>query len=94
MPSRDGIFQLDAAVGDYLQTDHRQGYREAGRFLRRCLGQLEACQGIRPGVGQVCMPGRALKELPAYSRVPINHKTSPRGRIKLSVSAYSRHLLP
>lgn len=31
------------------------------------------------------MPGRVLKELPAYSHVPINHKTSPRGRIKLSV---------
>lgn len=44
---------VDAVVGEYLQMDHRQGYRKAGRSLRRCLGQLEAYQGIRPGVGQV-----------------------------------------
>lgn len=32
------------------------------------------------------MPGRVLNELPAYLHVLINHKVSPRGRIKLSIS--------
>lgn len=37
------------------------------------------------------VPGRILNELPAYLHVLINHKMSPRGRIKLSISLY---LLP
>lgn len=37
------------------------------------------------------MPGRVLNELPVHLHVLINHKMSPRGRIKLSVSVY---LLP
>lgn len=32
------------------------------------------------------MPGRVLNELPAYLHVLINHKMSPRGGIKLSIS--------
>lgn len=34
------------------------------------------------------VPGRILNELPAYLHVLINHKMSPRGRIKLSISLY------
>lgn len=70
----------------WRHTDHR----EAGGGPSRCLGQSapppRTCQGCGPGVRWGPMPGRALNELPAYLHVLINHKMSPRGRIKLSVS--------
>jgi len=66
-----------------------QSHREAGGGLGRCLGQSGGpctCQGSGLGVRQGSMPGRVLNELPAYLHVLINHKMSPRGRIKLSIS--------
>lgn len=40
------------------------------------------------------MPGRVSNELPAYLHVLINHKMSPRGSIKLSISLSFLPLLP
>lgn len=72
-------------AGEYLQPDHR----EAGGALRICLAQpetLSTCQEIRPDVGPASMPRRVLSELPDHLCVLINHKMSPRGRIKLLAS--------
>lgn len=44
------------------------------------------CQGSGPGMRRGPVPGRILNGLPAYLHVLINHKMSPRGRIKLSIS--------
>lgn len=44
------------------------------------------CQGSGPGMRRGPVPGRILNELPAYLHVLINHKMSPRGRIRLSIS--------
>ena len=72
-----------------------QSHREAGGGLSRCLGQSGGpctCQGSGPGVRRGSMPGKVLNELPAYLHVLINHKMSPRGRIKLSVSLCFHYL--
>lgn len=90
-----GLFQLLLlGRGTDRCTVWPQGHGEAGGALSRCPHQPGGpctCQGSEPGVRWGPMPGRVLNELLAYLHVLINHKMSPRGSIKLSIS---HRLLP
>lgn len=72
-----------------VDTFWPQGYKEAGggpEQMPEPIRGPRTCQGSGPGMRRGPVPGRILNGLPAYLHVLINHKMSPRGRIKLSIS--------
>lgn len=90
MPSRDSpsfclwsrnIYRHTLATGP-------QRSRWGPEQMPEPIGGPRTCQGSGPGMRRGPVPGRILNELPAYLHVLINHKMSPRGRIKLSISLY------
>lgn len=92
LPSRDTSYFL-LGLGNIYRL-WPWNHKEAGGAMSRGLGHSGSpctCQRNGPGLRWSCMPGKVLSELPAHFYVLINHKMSPRGRIKLSVSLY---LLP
>lgn len=72
-----------------VDTFWPQGHKEAGggpEQMPEPIRGPRTCQGSGPGMRRGPVPGRILNGLPAYLHVLINHKMSPRGRIKLSIS--------